>query len=145
LEQELIHALVTCLAPEALMQTRLIGVRRTAVMSRLEDVLAAHTDRPLRVPGLCAETGVSERTLRLYCAESLGMSPARYLRLRHLKLARKSLLEVDSETASSRACRPARNKAIQSDSFSQMRKRAPCRAAIAVTADSDVRRPPTIM
>ena len=100
LEQELIHALITCLRPEAPLQTRPISARRTAVMSRLEDVLAAHADRPLHVPELCMEIGVSERTLRLYCAESLDMSPARYLRLRHLKLVRRALRKADPETTS---------------------------------------------
>ncbi len=100
LEQELIHALITCLRPDAPVQSRPNIARRTAVMSRLEDVLSAHPDRPLRIPELCIAIGVSERTLRLYCAESLGMSPARYLRLRHLKSVRGALLKADPATTS---------------------------------------------
>src|SRR5208282_4059956 len=72
--------------------------RHAAVMNRFEETLAAHPDRPLHVPELCMAIGVSERTLRLCCAEFLGMSPARYLRLRHLKLVRRALLKPESAT-----------------------------------------------
>jgi len=96
LEQELIHAVIACLRPDTPLETRRIWVRATAVMNRFEEVLAAHTDRPLHLPDLCMEVGASERTLRLYCAEFLGMSPARYLRLRRLKLVRSALLKPDA-------------------------------------------------
>ena len=97
LEQQLIHALVTCLMPDAPLQIRPISARRSVVMKRLEDALAAHPDRPLHVPELCAAIGVSERTLRVYCAEFLGMSASRYLGLRRLRLARAALRNPDSE------------------------------------------------
>ncbi len=96
LEQEMIHALINCLRPLTPLETRSIRKRRAAVMNRLEDVLAAHANRPLHVPDLCMAIGVSERSLRLYCEEFLGMSPARYLRLRHLRLVRRALLKADS-------------------------------------------------
>ena len=96
LEQELIHALITCLSPEAPLQSRSIKARRAVVMNRFEDVLAAHPDRPLHMPELCMAIGVSERTLRLCCAEFLDVSPGRYLRLRQLRLARRALLAPDS-------------------------------------------------
>ncbi len=95
LEQELIQALIACLAPKALMQARPVRAGRAAVMNRFEDELAARPDRPSHVPELCAAIGVSERTLRLCCAEFLGMSPARYLRLRQLRLARAALRRTD--------------------------------------------------
>lgn len=91
IEQELIHALITRLSPDAPLQFRPISARRVAVMNRFEEVLAAHPDRPLHVPELCLAIGVSERTFRLYCAEFLGMSPGRYLRLRQLRLVRAAL------------------------------------------------------
>ena len=100
IEQELIHALITCLKPEAPLETRPIRSRRAAIMNRFEGVLAAHTDRPLHMRELCMAIGVSERTLRLYCADSLGMSPGRYLRLRQLRLTRAALRNPDSATTS---------------------------------------------
>ena len=98
LEQELIHALIACIAPGGPPQERPIRAGRAAVMSRLEEALAAHPDRPLPVPDLCAATGVSERTLRRRCAEFLGMSPGRYFRLRQLRLARAALRRPDCAT-----------------------------------------------
>lgn len=41
-------------------------------MNRFEEALAAHRGRPLHMPELCAAIDVSERTLRLCCAEFLG-------------------------------------------------------------------------
>ncbi len=99
LEQELIDALIACLAPDSRPQSRPIRARRAAVMNRLEETLAAHPDRPLHMPELCAAVGASERTLRLCCAEFLGTSPARYLRLRQLRLVRAALRRPDSSTA----------------------------------------------
>ena len=95
LEQELICALITCLRPGALLETRPIRARRAAVMSRFEQALAAHPERSLHIPELCMAIGASERTLRLCCAEFLGMSPRRYLRLRQLKLVRAALRRAD--------------------------------------------------
>jgi len=100
IEQELIHALMTCLRPDAPLETRPIRSRRAAVMNRFEGVLAAHPDRPLHIPELCSAIGVSERTLRVCCAEFLGITIGRYLRLRRLKLARTALRNPDSATTS---------------------------------------------
>jgi AraC-like DNA-binding protein len=51
------------------------------------------------MPELCVEIGVPERTLRLCCAEFLGMSPSRYLRLRRLNMVRTELRRADPATA----------------------------------------------
>ena len=100
LEQELIHALVNCLSPNAPSQIRPLGTRRAAVMRRFEETLAAHPDQSLHIPQLCMAIGVSERTLRASCAEFLGMSPGWYLRLRRLKLVRTALLRPNLTTIS---------------------------------------------
>jgi len=100
LEQELIHALITCLAPDAPPQARPIRARRAAVMNRFEDMLAAQPGRHLHMPELCEAVGVCERTLRLCCAEFVGMSPRQYLRLRQLKMVRTELQKADPATTS---------------------------------------------
>ena len=100
LEQELIRALINCLTPDDQAPVRSFRPRRMALMNRFEDVLAAHHDRPLHVPELCIAIGVSERTLRTCCAEFLGMSPGRYLRLRQLKMVRTALQTADPTTTS---------------------------------------------
>ena len=60
-------------------------------MVRLEEVLAEHLSRPLRMPELCALVAVSDRTLRSCCTEFLGMSPTQYVLLRRLKQVRREL------------------------------------------------------
>ena len=54
-------------------------------------VQAAHVRPALSVP---------ERTLRLCCAEFLGVSPVRYYLLRRLNMARSALRRANPETAS---------------------------------------------
>jgi len=100
IEQELIHALITCLAPDAPPRARPIKARRAAVMNRFEDTLAAHPGRHLHMPGLCEAVGACERTLRLCCAEFLGMSPLQYLRRRQLQMVRTELQKADPATTS---------------------------------------------
>src|SRR5206468_10190036 len=48
-------------------------------------------DRALYVGEICAAIGVTDRSLRMHCAEHLGMSPHRYLCLRRMNLARRAL------------------------------------------------------
>ena len=52
------------------------------------------------MPTLCAEIGVAERTLRMCCVESLGVSPTRYLLLQRLNRARAALRRADPSTTS---------------------------------------------
>src|SRR5260370_38201378 len=47
---------------------------------------------------LCAGAGVPERTLRMCCADFLGMSPTGYARLRRLNLVRSALLRNSPTT-----------------------------------------------
>ena len=88
MEHDLIEAVVYCLAPEG---GRDLGGWRPhkRIMDRLEHAL--EPARSISVPELCAATDLSERTLRSCCAEFLGVSPSRYLRLRRLRLAHVAL------------------------------------------------------
>jgi len=95
LEQELVHALVMCLADDTLANISVGWHHHYAIIKRFEEVLAANSDRPLHLPELCAATGTSERVLRICCQEHLRMSPVRYLSLRRLHLARRALTRAD--------------------------------------------------
>jgi AraC-like DNA-binding protein len=76
------------------------GMRRAAdVMTRLEGVLAAHSPRTLPAVELCQVLGVSEHTLRLYCASFLGFGARRYIQLRRLRLVRAALLGANPQKA----------------------------------------------
>jgi AraC-like DNA-binding protein len=94
LEQELLHAIVNCLAADDIGNPK---IRRypAIVMSRFEEALSKHINQKSKMPSLCAEIGVPERTLRIYCAKFLGVSPTRYLLLRRLNKARSALRHAD--------------------------------------------------
>lgn len=92
LEQGLARAMVHCLADEDDDEHQTASLRHAAVLGRLDEVLAETPDRPIYLAELCASTGISERTLRAWCQEHLGMGPLRYLWLRRMHLARAALL-----------------------------------------------------
>jgi AraC-like DNA-binding protein len=100
LEQELVHALVTCLTADETRTLASASRRHTDVMARFEDILASHDDQQLSTAKLCAAIGVQQRTLRACCAEFIGMSPGDYVRLRRLNLVRAALRRADPETTS---------------------------------------------
>jgi len=101
LEQQLLHAVVNCLAADDeaddAAKTR---HRHAALMVRFEEALTRHVDQKLSMPTLCAELGVAERTLRMCCAEFLGVSPIRYALLKRLNRARAALRCANPSTAS---------------------------------------------
>ena len=100
LEQEILYAIVHCLtAPDAGEHSK---TRRhhAAVMASFEEVLSKRLDQKLTMPELCAEVGVPERTLRMCCAEFVGVSPMRYILLQRLNKARSALRRADPSTAS---------------------------------------------
>jgi AraC-like DNA-binding protein len=95
LQQEMFHAIIHCLAADS-PATRHDQID---VMGRFEQCLSKHIDQRLSMPVLCAEIGVPERTLRMYCAKFLGASPTRYLMLRRLNLARSALRRANPSLA----------------------------------------------
>jgi AraC-like DNA-binding protein len=99
LEQELLHAIINCVSTNKAEdhQTRR---RHATVMARFEKALTVHTDRRLSMPALCAEIGVSERSLRACCAKFLGVSPKRYILLRRLNKVRSMLQRADRSITS---------------------------------------------
>ncbi len=99
IEQELVRAIVACLTDGAAVRGPAPPDWRVPVMQRFERVLEANRDRPLYLPEVCRAIGVGDRTLRLRCAEHLGMSPHRYLWLRRMHQVRRALIRADSSKA----------------------------------------------
>ncbi len=100
LEQELLHGLVNCLATEDADRISRGRRRHVDVMVRFEEALATRSGPHLNLSDLCTAIDVPERTLRLCCAEFLGVSPIRYYLLRRLNMARSALRRANPETAS---------------------------------------------
>ena len=100
LQQELLHGLVNCLATENADRISRGRRRHVDVMVRFEEALATRSGPHLNLSDLCTAIDVPERTLRLCCAEFLGVSPIRYYLLRRLNMARSALRRANPETAS---------------------------------------------
>jgi AraC-like DNA-binding protein len=95
IEQDLVDAMVRCMAGGDAAAIRDIHRHHSRVIRRLEEALVANLDRTLYIADLCAAAGVSARTLLSCCHEHLGMGPRRYLWLRRMHLARRALREAD--------------------------------------------------
>jgi AraC-like DNA-binding protein len=99
IENEIIQALVHCLAVYAPGNSTAAQRHCATTMNRLEEVLSTNIGRQLTIPGLCKAIGVAERTLRACCLDCLGMSPSRYIRLRRLNLVHEALRNADPTRA----------------------------------------------
>ncbi len=103
LEQQLIHLMVRCLTDGKPLKMTSGVNRRGSIVTRLEEFLEANPGRAIYLTEICAALDVAERTLRGACEERLGMGPIRYLTLRRMYDARRTLLELDpSETSVTR-------------------------------------------
>jgi AraC-like DNA-binding protein len=100
LEQEILDAVIHCVASKGRVEKSRTRHHHAAVMVRFEEELDKYLDRKVAMPTLCAAIGVAERTLRMCCAEFLGVGPRRYLLLRRLNRARAALRRADPATAS---------------------------------------------
>lgn len=92
LEQECIRAVVAGVVPIRTGRRRdITSIRRGAVVSRAEEFMRATLRRPLGAVDLCAEFGVSDRTLRLAFRERFGLGPMTYYRTLRLNATRAAL------------------------------------------------------
>jgi AraC-like DNA-binding protein len=96
IEQDLLPVLVNCLMSNDAYKYNASNRNHADIIARFEDVLAAHPERHLQISELCEAVGVPERTLRMCCAEFLGMGPNRYLQLRRLNMAHAALRDIIS-------------------------------------------------
>ncbi len=94
MEQELVRTMMVCLTVGEAIGAEREG--RRPILRRFEQVLEAHEGEMIYLTDLCAEMGVSDRTLRSYCQEHLGMGAHRYLWLRRMNMARRALARADS-------------------------------------------------
>jgi AraC-like DNA-binding protein len=99
LEQEMLHAIINCLAVDETDDHPKTRHHHAAVMARFEECLGKRIDQRLKMAALSAEIGVPERSLRVCCAEFLGVSPARYFLLRRLNQARSALRRANPSVA----------------------------------------------
>jgi len=90
IEQELIEALVTCLVNGEARRTSPYGHTVGRTLASLESLLAEGSDRSLSTTEMCTALGISEQSLRSYCAASFDMSPKRYARLRRAERRKES-------------------------------------------------------
>jgi AraC-like DNA-binding protein len=95
IEEELIHAMVGCLAKVPTDERNTDSHLRMPVMQRFERAISEAEGQPLYLTEVCARIGVQERTLRNHCLEYLGISPHRYLWLRRMHQARRALSFAD--------------------------------------------------
>ena len=93
LEQALTEAMIDCIVAPDRREDTAAQLRHTAIMQRFHAVLEASESTAVYFPQLCKKIGVSARTLRVICHEHLGLSPKRYLLLRRMHLARRTLRE----------------------------------------------------
>jgi AraC-like DNA-binding protein len=100
LEHDLLHALVNCLTGGGARDDAAARQRHADIMNRFERLLAAQGCRQISAAEICGSIHVSERTLRVCCAEFLGMGPGRYIRLRRLNLVRGALRRANPATTS---------------------------------------------
>ena len=70
--------------------------RRHEIVKHAEDYMIAHAREPLYIGELCADVGVSERSLEYAFRELLNVTPTAYLRLHRFKQARHELKVSES-------------------------------------------------
>ncbi len=80
LEQQLIYALIECLAPSLRDQETSTDHRHRNMSAQFENMLSDEPQRSLS--DICAALHISEATLEACCRQHLGTSPSRYRRLR---------------------------------------------------------------
>ena len=99
LEHDLVRALAACHGSAKNEEDAVAKRRHAAIMRRFRAIVAGSGDRPVYTIELCAEIGVSDRTLEICCREHLGMSPQKFLRLRRMQRVRRALALADPTSA----------------------------------------------
>jgi AraC family ethanolamine operon transcriptional activator len=99
-DQALLTAVIDCLVVDSDDDVQALGWRNsTVLMRRLYKLLDESERLPLYPVDVCAQLGVTARTLHRVCAEHVGLSPRRFLWLRRMQLARQALIVANLGTA----------------------------------------------
>lgn len=100
LEQQVVEAVIECLPLRPCDADNAAARRERDIMRRFGEALLSERHLALRVVDLCAAIGVSDRGLRAYCQAQLGMGPGRYIHLRRMHQARRTLRSTSATAAS---------------------------------------------
>jgi len=98
LEQEMLHAIVNCLAVDETDNNAKTRHHHAVVMGRFEECLSKRIDQKLTMPALCAEIGVPEKPAHVLCQVPRRKSE-RYILLQRLNKARSELRHADPSMA----------------------------------------------
>jgi len=99
LEQQLVQAIVECLAGVSADADGRSQRRHREIMARFEQLLHAQSKRSISITEICAVLGVSQRLLRDLSSQHLGMGPVAYDRLRRMTLVRRALRRGEGTAA----------------------------------------------
>jgi AraC-like DNA-binding protein len=100
LEQQLMHAVVECLASSFADKGTPSQRRHQDIMAAFEGLLRAQMDQDMHVTEICTALGVSDRLLRSLCAEHLGMGPIGYAKRRRMSLVHRAFLRGNRDATS---------------------------------------------
>ena len=99
LEQEIIWAMVKCLASGTLLYDAAAMRSRSEMLTRFEQAITADPHRLLPLDEICERVGVSKETLENVCTSALGMTAERFQDRRRLKLARADMARAAGSLA----------------------------------------------
>jgi len=98
LELDLILAMMSCVAGGIETKRHRAWHRHKHIMDRFEQWIEAHPCESAHLLEVCDDLDISPRSLTFCCQEQLGMSPMRYLWVRRMKLAKRTLMEAEPFT-----------------------------------------------
>ena len=82
MEQEYIHALISCITAKDAYGNLVIKRRQEDIALQFEDALRQQANQIPSVRKVSDALGVTNQELTLACADVLGVSPSRYIRLK---------------------------------------------------------------
>jgi AraC-like DNA-binding protein len=100
LEQAMIQAMLECVCVPEIRSGRAALQQHRIIIRRFREIQDADPLKLLGIAEISRAIGVPDRTLRMVCQEQFGVSPAQYLLLRRMRLARRALRQADPAVTS---------------------------------------------